>query len=47
MATPDKVTAVKELSDQFRDSSAVLLTEYRGLSVPQLAELLLKSAVCG
>lgn len=39
MATPDKVAAVKELADQFRDSDAVLITEYRGLSVPQLAEL--------
>jgi len=39
MATPDKVSAVKELADQFRDSSAVVITEYRGLSVPQLAAL--------
>lgn len=39
MATPDKVAAVKELADQFRDSNAVVITEYRGLSVPQLAEL--------
>ena len=39
MATPDKVAAVKELADKFRDSSAVVITEYRGLSVPQLAKL--------
>ena len=39
MATPDKVAAVKELADQFRNSDAVVITEYRGLSVPQLAEL--------
>jgi large subunit ribosomal protein L10 len=39
MATPDKVAAVKELADKFRGSSAVVITEYRGLSVPQLAEL--------
>jgi large subunit ribosomal protein L10 len=39
MATPDKVAAVKELADKFRNSSAVVVTEYRGLSVPQLAEL--------
>ena len=39
MATPDKVAAVKELADKFRDSTAVVVTEYRGLSVPQLAEL--------
>jgi large subunit ribosomal protein L10 len=39
MATPDKVNAVQELADKFRASSAVLITEYRGLSVPQLAKL--------
>ena len=39
MATPDKVAAVKELADKFRESNAVLITEYRGLSVPQLAQL--------
>ncbi|GIG54839.1 50S ribosomal protein L10 [Demequina activiva] len=39
MATPDKVAAVKEIADRFRESNAVIVTEYRGLSVPQLAEL--------
>ncbi len=39
MATPDKVAAVKELADKFRESNAVIVTEYRGLSVPQLAQL--------
>ncbi len=39
MATPDKVAAVKALADQFRDASAVYVTEYRGLSVAQLKEL--------
>ncbi len=39
MATPDKVAAVKEMADLFRTSSAVIVTEYRGLTVPQLAEL--------
>jgi len=39
MATPDKVAAVSELADKFRNSSAVIVTEYRGLSVPQLAKL--------
>ncbi|MGC4176016.1 50S ribosomal protein L10 [Demequina sp.] len=39
MATPDKVAAVKELADNFRNSNAVVITEYRGLSVPQLAKL--------
>jgi large subunit ribosomal protein L10 len=39
MATPDKVAAVKAMAEQFRTSSAVFVTEYRGLTVPQLAEL--------
>ena len=39
MARPDKAAAVAELSDQFRDSNAVVLTEYRGLSVAQLKQL--------
>ncbi|MDQ6874818.1 MAG: 50S ribosomal protein L10 [Actinomycetota bacterium] len=36
---PDKVAAVAEMTDAFRDSSATLLTEYRGLTVAQLTEL--------
>src|SRR5690606_9317789 len=39
MARPDKAAAVAELTDQFRAASAVMLTEYRGLSVSQLQEL--------
>lgn len=39
MARPDKAAAVAELADQFRGSSAAVLTEYRGLSVAQLKEL--------
>jgi large subunit ribosomal protein L10 len=35
----DKATAVAELTEQFRDSAATLLTEYRGLTVAQLREL--------
>lgn len=35
----NKETAVAELSKQFEDSNAVLLTEYRGLTVAQLKEL--------
>ena len=37
MATPEKVAAVAELAENFRGSNAVLITEYRGLSVKQLA----------
>jgi large subunit ribosomal protein L10 len=39
MATPEKVAAVAELAENFRGSNAVLITEYRGLSVKQLATL--------
>src|SRR3954453_12381990 len=35
----DKATAVAELTDQFRNSSATLLTEYRGLTVSEITEL--------
>src|SRR5918912_3636908 len=35
----DKATAVAELTESFRASSATLLTEYRGLTVAQLKEL--------
>ena len=39
MAKTDKVTAVAEISDRFRESSATVLTEYRGLTTAQLNEL--------
>ncbi|MBP0459643.1 50S ribosomal protein L10 [Streptomyces montanisoli] len=39
MARPDKAAAVAELTEQFRSSSAAVLTEYRGLTVAQLKEL--------
>src|SRR5699024_230010 len=39
MARPDKAAAVKEITELLRDSNAAVLTEYRGLSVPQLKEL--------
>ncbi|PSK99185.1 large subunit ribosomal protein L10 [Haloactinopolyspora alba] len=39
MARPDKAAAVAELADEFRSSNAIVLTEYRGLSVKQLTEL--------
>jgi large subunit ribosomal protein L10 len=39
MARPDKAAAVAELTEHFRDSSAAVLTEYRGLTVAQLKEL--------
>jgi large subunit ribosomal protein L10 len=39
MARPDKAAAVAELADEFRGSSAVVLTEYRGLTVKQLTDL--------
>lgn len=39
MARPDKVAAVEEIAERFRGSSASVITEYRGLTVAQLAEL--------
>ena len=39
MATPEKAAAIAELTEKFRGSSAAVLTEYRGLTVAQLAEL--------
>lgn len=39
MATPIKVSAVEELTENFRTSNAAVLTEYRGLTVAQLQEL--------
>jgi large subunit ribosomal protein L10 len=35
----DKASAVAELTDEFRNSTATVLTEYRGLTVAQLTEL--------
>lgn len=39
MARPDKVAAVAEVRDNLNSSAATLLTNYRGLSVSELAEL--------
>ena len=39
MARPDKTAAVALLTEEFRSSSAAVLTEYRGLTVAQLKEL--------
>ena len=39
MARPEKVAAVEELTEQLSNSAATLLTDYRGLSVAELAEL--------
>jgi large subunit ribosomal protein L10 len=39
MARADKATAVAEIAEQFRASNASLITEYRGLTVANLAEL--------
>ena len=39
MARAEKVTAVAEMTERFRDSSGAVLTEYRGLSVAQMGEL--------
>lgn len=39
MARPDKEAAVAELTQLMRESDAVVLTEYRGLSVGQMKDL--------
>ena len=39
MARSDKATAVADIAEQFKDSTAALVTEYRGLTVANLAEL--------
>lgn len=39
MANAQKDAAIAELAEKFRSSSAAVLTEYRGLTVAQLADL--------
>lgn len=39
MARPDKAAAVAEMKSQFENSDAVVLTEYRGLTVKDLRDL--------
>ena len=39
MAKPTKVSAVAEITEEFRSSTAAVLTEYRGLTVAQLKAL--------
>ena len=39
MAKADKATAVAEITEQFKSSTATVVTEYRGPSVANLAEL--------
>ena len=39
MAKTDKVSAVAEITEQFKDSTATVITEYRGLSVSALGTL--------
>ena len=39
MAKADKATAVADITEQFKASTATVVTEYRGLTVANLAEL--------
>ena len=39
MAKADKATAVADIAEQFKDSTATLVTEYRGLTVANLKDL--------
>ena len=40
MAKADKATAVADIAEQFKDATATLVTEYRGLTVANLKDLL-------
>ncbi len=39
MAKPEKVSAVAEITEQFKGSTAAVVTEYRGLSVGNITTL--------
>ncbi|MBB3607040.1 large subunit ribosomal protein L10 [Mycolicibacterium sp. BK556] len=39
MAKADKATAVADIAEKFKESTATVVTEYRGLTVSNLAEL--------
>ncbi|MHA6801362.1 50S ribosomal protein L10 [Bounagaea algeriensis] len=39
MAKPEKVAAVDEIAEHFNESTAAVITEYRGLTTAQLAQL--------
>jgi large subunit ribosomal protein L10 len=39
MARPEKIEAVKDISERFSSAQAALLTQYRGLSVGEMAEV--------
>jgi large subunit ribosomal protein L10 len=39
MAKADKATAVADIAEKFKDATATVVTEYRGLTVAHLAEL--------
>lgn len=39
MAKPEKVEAINEIAGHFNESTAAVITEYRGLSTAKLAEL--------
>jgi len=39
MATPSKTAAIEEITADFNESTAAVLTEYRGLTVAQLKDL--------
>ena len=39
MKRPEKAEVIEQLTSKFRDADAIYLTEYRGLSVPQVSDL--------
>ena len=43
MPTQAKAAVIEEITDRFQNSSAAVLTEYRGLTVAQLTQLVVPS----
>jgi large subunit ribosomal protein L10 len=39
MKRPEKAAVIAQLTEQFRNADAIYLTEYRGLTVPQISDL--------
>ena len=45
MKRPEKEAVVAQLTEEFRNADAVYLTEYRGLTVPQISDLRAKNTL--
>jgi len=47
MPRPEKVAVVEEIQTKLAEADAAMLTEYRGLTVPELAQLRASLRGCG